>query len=154
MPSSTYFSRAFEPVGAVAVLDEYAHDGVGHLGGVLRPHHDAGFAAKSLWPVMPPSASRNQMPGSTPKPSFTSTAGNAMSLVSSSTGDFAGAVEGDVELARQAVQRAVVQDVDSAIRGHKARVSISSSGSMPAVGVPVTLRMLSAPEPREHRPRS
>ncbi len=25
---------------------------------------------------------------------------------------------------------------------------------MPAVGVPVTLRMLSAPEPREHRPRS
>src|SRR5271170_2286546 len=25
---------------------------------------------------------------------------------------------------------------------------------MPAVGVPVTLRILSAPEPREHRPRS
>src|SRR5215468_8353919 len=30
------------------------------------------------------------------------------------------------------------------------RVSISSCGSMPAVGVPVTLRILSAPEPREH----
>ena len=34
------------------------------------------------------------------------------------------------------------------------RVSISSCGSMPAVGVPVTLRILSAPEPREHSPRS
>ena len=31
---------------------------------------------------------------------------------------------------------------------------MSSCGSMPAVGVPVTLRMLSAPEPREHSPRS
>ena len=32
------------------------------------------------------------------------------------------------------------------------RVSISSCGSIPAVGVPVTLRILSAPEPREQRP--
>ncbi len=31
---------------------------------------------------------------------------------------------------------------------------MSSWGSMPAVGVPVTLRILSAPEPREHSPRS
>ncbi len=30
---------------------------------------------------------------------------------------------------------------------------MSSCGSMPAVGVPVTLRILSAPEPREQRPR-
>ena len=36
------------------------------------------------------------------------------------------------------------------MRAHSGRVSISSCGSMPAVGVPVTLRMLSAPEPREH----
>ena len=35
-----------------------------------------------------------------------------MSLVSSSTGIDAGAVEGDVELARQAVERAVVEDVE------------------------------------------
>ena len=42
--------------------------------------------AKSLWPVMPPSIRRNQTPGSTPKPSFTSTAWKPMSLVSSSTG--------------------------------------------------------------------
>ena len=35
-----------------------------------------------------------------------------MSLVSSSTGMHAGAVEGDVELARQAVERAVVEDVE------------------------------------------
>ncbi len=32
------------------------------------------------------------------------------------------------------------------------RVSISSCGSMPAVGEPVTLRMLSAPAPRAHEP--
>ena len=31
---------------------------------------------------------------------------------------------------------------------------MSSCGSMPAVGVPVTLRMLSAPEPREQSPKS
>ena len=68
--------------------------------------------AKSWWPVMPPSARRNQTPGSTPKPSFTSTAWKPMSLVSSSTGMSAGAVEGDVELARQAVERALVEDVE------------------------------------------
>ena len=35
---------------------------------------------------------------------------------------------------------------------HSGRVSISSCGSMPAVGLPVMLRMLSAPEPRAVRP--
>ncbi len=51
------------------------------------------------------------MPASTPCPSSTSTAWKAMSFVSSSTAMLAGAVIGDIELARQAVQRTIVQDM-------------------------------------------
>ena len=80
----------FEPrlvaVGAVAVVDVDAHDGVRHLAGVGRPHHHAGLAREVRCPVMPPTIRRNHTPGSTPKPSFTSTAWKPMSLVSSSTG--------------------------------------------------------------------
>src|SRR5262249_43037749 len=65
----------------------------------------------------------------------------------------AAAVEADVELAGDAVKRAVVEDVEVPFARIRARVD-QLLGSMPAVGVPVTLRMLSAPEPREHRPRS
>ena len=61
---------------------------------------------------MPPRQSLNQTPGSRPKPSFTSTAWKPMSLVSSSTGMTTGAVEGDIELARQAVERALVENVE------------------------------------------
>jgi len=67
--------------------------------------------------------------------------------------DAAGAVEGDVELARQAVQRTVVEDVEVPFARIRTRVD-KLLRVMPAVGVPVTLRMLSAPEPREHSPRS
>ena len=69
------------------------------------------YLAKSLWPVMPPSPRRNQMPGSTPKPSFTSTAGKRDVVGVFQHRDLAGAVEGDVELARQPVQRAIIEDV-------------------------------------------
>ena len=69
------FQPRLGAVGAIAVLDEYAHHRVG------RPwSRRSGFTitpvsrAKSLWPVMPPSIRRNQTPGSMPKPSFTSTA--------------------------------------------------------------------------------
>ena len=83
--------HVFEPrllaVGAVAVIDEHAHDGVGHR------HRIVGLdiarrrtCAKSSWPVMPPRPSRNHTPASTPAPSCTVTAVKAMSLVSSSTG--------------------------------------------------------------------
>ena len=66
--------------------------------------------------------------------------------------DDAAAVEADVELARQAVERAVVEDVVVPLARIGPRVD-QFLRSMPAVGVPVTLRMLSAPEPRDHRPR-
>ena len=82
--------HVFEPrlgaVGAVAVVDEHPHDGVGDRRRLGRLADDAGLAGEILWPVMPPTARRNQTPGSTPKPSFTSTAEKPMSLVSSSTG--------------------------------------------------------------------
>ena len=52
-------------------------------------------------------------------PSITSTAWKPMSLVSSSVGDAAAAVERDVELARQAVERAIVEDVDGASAAHR-----------------------------------
>ena len=48
MPSSTYFSRALLPVGAVAELDEDPHDGVGHLGRFLRLDDDVGIFGKIL----------------------------------------------------------------------------------------------------------
>ncbi len=67
--------------------------------------------AKSLCPVMPPTPRRNHTPGSTPKPSFTSTAVKAMSLVSSSTAILPAPSIGDVEFARQTGQRTVVEDV-------------------------------------------
>src|SRR3954453_1953324 len=40
------FQSRFEPVGAVAEIDEYPHDGIGDFGGVRRPDDDAGFANK------------------------------------------------------------------------------------------------------------
>ena len=52
------------------------------------------------------------MPGSTPAPSTTSTAEKPMSLVSSSAATAAGAIERDVEFARQAEQRARVEHVE------------------------------------------
>ena len=51
------------------------------------------------------------MPGSTPKPSFTLTAWKPMSLVSSSTGCVPAPSKRDIELARQAVERALVENV-------------------------------------------
>ena len=73
--------------------------------------------AKSLWPVMPPIIRRNHTPGSTPKPSFTSTAWKPMSLVSSSTGMMPPPSKRDIELARQAVERALVEDVEMPFAG-------------------------------------
>ncbi len=68
-------------------------------------------------------------------------------------GNNAGAVESDVEFARQPIKRAVVEDVEVPFARIRARVDqllrVDAGG-----GVPVTLRILSAPEPREHSPKS
>ncbi len=93
------------------------------------------------------------MPGGTPNPSPTGTAVNAMSLVSSSTGI--------VPLPSNAMLNLRGRPYSSRwfrmwwwMRRASGRVSISSCASIPAVGLPVTLRTLSAPEPRAVRPIS
>ena len=68
------FKPRLVAVGAVAVLDKDADDGVGDLRRFLGLTMTPVSRAKSLWPVMPPSVRRNQTPGSTPKPPCTSTA--------------------------------------------------------------------------------
>ena len=108
--------HVFQPrlgaVGAVAVIDEHAHHRVGDLRGVGGLHQHAGVAREIVCPVMPPRQSRNQTPGSRPKPSFTCDGLEADVVGVFQHRNDAGAVEGDVELARQAVERAVVEDVE------------------------------------------
>ena len=106
----------FEPrlgaVGAVAVIDEYAHDGVGHLGGVGGFDHHAGLAREV--PVPGDAADHQAKPH----------AGHDLAALLHldrleadvvgilKHGNDAAAVEADIELARQAVERAFVEDVE------------------------------------------
>ena len=85
-PVEDVFEARLVAVGAVALVDEYAHHRVRHLGGVRRAARYVGLAREIPMALMSPSARRNQTPGSTPKPSITSTAWKPMSFVSSSTG--------------------------------------------------------------------
>ena len=107
--------HVFQPrlvaVGAVAVLDEDADDGVGDRGRFGGLHDHAGVAREIL--VAGDAAERQLEPD----------AGFDAEAVLHHDGleadivgvlqhrDPAGAVEGDVELARQAVERAIVEDV-------------------------------------------
>ena len=68
--------------------------------------------AKSWWPVMPPRQSLNQTPGSKPEAVVHLHRLEADVVGVLQHGDRAGAVEGDVEFARQAVKRAIVEDVE------------------------------------------
>ena len=106
----------FEPrlvaVGAVAVIGEHAHDRVGHLGGVGRAHDHAGLAREIL---VTGDAAEHQ-----PEPDARLDAeavlhrhGLEADVVGVlERGDDAAAVIGDVELARQPVERALVEDVE------------------------------------------
>ena len=106
----------FEPrlgaVGAVAVVDEDAHHGVGDLGGVVGLDDDAGIAGEIL--VAGDAAEHEAEPD----------AGLDAEAVLHLDGleadivgifqhrDDAAAVEADIEFARDAVERAVVEDVE------------------------------------------
>ena len=68
--------------------------------------------AKSRWPVMPPSIRRNHTPGSTPEAVLHLDRLEADVVGVLQRRDDAAAVERDVELARQAVERALVEDVE------------------------------------------
>ena len=111
MPSMTYFKPRLEPVGAVAEIDEDADDGVGHFGGVRRLDDDPGIGGKILVagdaadPELEPDA------GLDIKTVFHLDRGKGDIVGVLEHCDLAGAVEGDVEFARQSRQRAVVEDV-------------------------------------------
>ena len=97
------FQPRLEPVGAVAGVDEDAHDRVGDLGGVLRLDDDAGLLGEIL--VAGDAADPE------PKPDAGLDAEAVLYLDGGKRDvvgvfqhrDLAGAVEGDVELARQPV---------------------------------------------------
>ena len=111
MPSSTYFSRALSRLvrspRSMNTRTMASATLVASAGLTMMPVS----LAKSLWPVMPP------MPE--PKPDAGLDAETVLHLDGGKRDvvgvfqhrDLAGAVEGDVELARQARQRAVVEDV-------------------------------------------
>ena len=114
MPSA--IDDVFQPrlvaVGAVAVVDEHAHHRVGDLGGVGRAHHHAGLAREIL---VPGDAAEHQ---AEPDAGLDAEAVLHLDRLEADVvgvlqrGDDAAAVIGDVELARQPVERALVEDVE------------------------------------------
>src|ERR1700722_1567198 len=118
--------NVFEPrlgaVGAVAVVDEDAHYGVGDLGGVFRLDDDAGIAGKILKPgdaaehELEPDAWRDA------EAVFHRDGLEADVVGVFQHRDQAAAVEADIELARDAVERAVVEDVEMPFAGIRPRI--------------------------------
>ena len=106
------FETRLVAVGAVAVIDEHPHDGVGHLGGIGRLDHDAGFAREVL--VAGDAADHEPEPdaGRDAEPVLHLDRLEADVVGVLQHGDEAGAVEADIELARQAVERALVENVE------------------------------------------
>ncbi len=105
------FEARLLAVGAVAVIDEHAHDGIGHGNGILGLDQHAGRPREIL---MAGDAAESE-----PEPHAGLDA-CAIAYPHRREGDVIGilqhrnnsaAVEADVELARQAIQRAVVEDV-------------------------------------------
>ena len=106
----------FEPrlgaVGAVAVVDEDAHHGIGHLGGVFGLDDDAGSASEIL---MPGDAAEHELEPDARLDAEAVLHGDG--LEADVVGvfehrDHAAAVEADIEFARDAIERAVVEDVE------------------------------------------
>ena len=106
------FQARLGAVGAVAVVDEHAHDRVGHLGGIGWRHDDAGGAREVL--VAGDAAYAQAIPDARRH-------GRALGHRHGGEADVVGllerrdraaTVEADVELARQAAERAVIEDVE------------------------------------------
>ena len=108
--------HVFQPrlvaVGAVAVLDEHAHHGVGDFRRVLRLHDHAGVAREV---AMSGDAAERE---AEPDARLDAVAVDHLDRLEADVvgvlqhRNDAAAVEADIELARQAVERAVVQDVE------------------------------------------
>src|SRR5665213_1997421 len=111
-----FVEHVFKPrlgaVGAIAGIDEHSHHRVGHFGGVGRLDHYTGITGKTAVTGEPTQAE--------PEPDArlkSEALVHLHGLKADIVGVFqhrnnAGAVEADVEFARQAVQRAVVEDVE------------------------------------------
>src|SRR2546423_409315 len=99
-------------VGTLAMLDENAHDGVGQLGGVFGHHDHAGLAREVV--VTGDAAEHQAKPDTGHDPEAVL---HVDSLEPDVVGVFqhwddAAAIEGDVELARKTVKRALIEDVE------------------------------------------
>ena len=105
------FEARFEPVGAIAGVDEHPHDGIGDFGGILGAYDDAGVFGEVLVPGDAADAEAKPHAGVDPEavPHLDGGKGDVVGVLEH--GDFAGAVIGDVEFARQTGQRTVVEDV-------------------------------------------
>ena len=111
-PVEDVFEPGPGPVGAVAVIDEHPHDGIRHLvasGGPAPARPCRG--RKSLWPVMPPIVRRNRTPAVDAEAVIHRHRLEADVVGVFQHRDDAAAVESDVELPRQAVHLALVEDV-------------------------------------------
>ena len=108
--------HVFEPglgaVGAVAVVDEHPHDGVGNRGRLRRLADDAGFAGEILVPSDPADGDAKPHAGLDAEAVLHLDRGEADVVGVLQHRDHARAVEPDIELARDAVERAVVEDVE------------------------------------------
>ena len=111
------FQPRLEAVGAVAQIDEHADNGVGHLGRIVRPDDDAGVLGKIPVPGNAANPQAKPDAGLDPKAVFHLDRRKSDVVGVFEHRDLAGAVEGDVELARQSRQRAVVENVKMPLPG-------------------------------------
>src|ERR1019366_8747623 len=105
------FETRLQPVGAVADLNEHTNDGVRDLGGVLRLDDDSGFPGEILVAGNAAYAQAKPDAGLDAETVLHFDRGEGDVVGVFKHRDLAGAVESDVELARQSRQRAVVENV-------------------------------------------
>ena len=108
--------HVFEPrlgaVGAVAVIDEHPHDGVGDRGRLRRLADDAGLAGEILVPGDAADGDAEPDAGLDAEAVLHLDRGEADVVRILQHRNQTAAVEPDIELARNAVERAVVEDVE------------------------------------------
>jgi len=106
------FQPRLGAVGAVAVFDEQAHHRIRGLAGVVRPYQHAGVASEI---AVPGDAAETELE---PDAGLEAEAVVHLNRLEADVigiledGNATGAIEGEVELARQAVERTVVEDVE------------------------------------------
>src|SRR5262249_22783697 len=116
------FQPRLGPVGAVALIDEHPHHGIGHFGGPIGLHHHAAIPGET--------AVSGDATEAQPEPDAGLDAETILYLDRLKADvrgifehrDHAGAVEADIELARNAVERAVIKDVEVPLARIRSRI--------------------------------